>query len=49
MSALKEHLNAGTLDQRLDTLLTDAAAKVMYCTAEERFAHVYTRLLFSTD
>ncbi len=30
VSALKEHLDDGTLNQRLDTLLTDAAAKVAY-------------------
>ena len=28
MSALKEHLQSGTLDERLDTLLSDAAAGV---------------------
>ncbi len=33
VSALKEHLDDGTLNQRLDTLLTDAAAKVSYIAA----------------
>ncbi len=31
VSALKEHLDNGTLDQRLDTLLSDAAANVCCC------------------